>query len=108
MATNKRELSSQRMLQDSYDVSTGVLAMEEIAFDGTTVPQRTVSKQTATKVTIVGTVLYVGKAPIGSLQSAAVWQVKKVDSTTDILITWADANSNFDNVATDLTALTYS
>lgn len=62
----------------------------------------------AQKVTTVGTVNYIAVAPPGTLQSEAKWQVKKVDETTGVVITWADGNANFDNQATDLTALTYS
>jgi len=62
----------------------------------------------AVKVTVSGSVTYVGVAAPGSAQSSAVWQCKKVDETTGTVVTWADSNANFDNVATDLTALTYS
>lgn len=48
------------------------------------------------------------KAEAGSSQSDAVWRAKKIDETSGIIITWADGDTNFDNVATDLTALTYS
>lgn len=61
----------------------------------------------ATKVTIVGLVTYVGIATPGTIQATAKWQVKKIDETTGTIITWADGNANFDNVATDLTALTF-
>ena len=61
----------------------------------------------ATKVTVVGAVTYVAKAPAGTLQSEAKWKVKKVDETTGIVITWANGNELYDNVATDLTTLTY-
>jgi len=63
--------------------------------------------QEAAKITIVGSVTYVAKAPAGTLQSEAKWKVKKIDETTGIVITWADGNELYDNVATDLTTLTY-
>lgn len=62
----------------------------------------------ATKITVSGSVTYVAKAAVGSAQGSAVWQVQKIDETTGTVITWADGNAEFDNVATDLTALTYS
>lgn len=65
-------------------------------------------KKYALKMTTVGSVDYVAEADTGTATSAALWRAKKVDSTTGILITWADGNANFDNSATDLTALTYS
>jgi hypothetical protein len=62
----------------------------------------------ALKVTTSGSVTYVGMAAPGSAQSSAVWQCKKIDETTGTVITWADGDANFDNVSTDLTALSYS
>lgn len=63
----------------------------------------------AIKVTTSGTITYIGIAPVGSNQSDAVWQCKKVDEsvTNTIIITWADSG-RFSQVATDLTALSYS
>lgn len=61
------------------------------------------------KITVSGTTVYVACAPIGTAQASATWQAKKIaTSGNDTTITWADGNANFDNVATDLTALTYS
>jgi len=62
----------------------------------------------ATKITVVGSITYVAIAQVGSPQATPVWQCKKIDETTGTVITWADGNANFDNVATDLTALSYS
>ena len=61
----------------------------------------------AMKLTVVGSVTYVANAPAGSLQADAVWKCKKIDETSGIVITWADGNEKYDNVATDLTTLTY-
>jgi hypothetical protein len=65
-------------------------------------------KEYSQKVTVVGDILYFAVAPVGSSQSAAVWRVKKIDTTGgNILVTWADSDEKFDNIATDLTTLTY-
>lgn len=66
------------------------------------------SENYATKITTSGSVTYVALAAVGSAQSSAVWQVKKIDESSGTIITWADGNDNFDNVATDLTSLSYS
>ena len=68
---------------------------------------QTVSNTYATKVTVSGSITYVGKAAPGSAQSSAVWQCMKIDESSGTIVTWADSNANFDNVATDLTALSY-
>lgn len=62
----------------------------------------------AVKITVSGTTTYVGKAAAGSAQASALWQVMKIDESSGLVLTWADGNTNFDNVATDLTALNYS
>lgn len=62
----------------------------------------------AIKITEVGSVTYIAYANPGTAESAASWQALKLDSSSGIRITWADSNTNFDNVATDLTALSYS
>lgn len=112
MADNKQafdtEFSEQALLNRSYDRTTSVLAFESLTYNGTANPTRLVSKEMATKVTVSGTSTYVAKAPIASAQASAIWQAKKIDTTSGVVITWADGNASFDNVATDLTALTYS
>lgn len=62
----------------------------------------------ATKITPVGSVTYIAYAVPGTPQASALWQARKVDQTSGTVITWADGNANYDNVATDLTALSYS
>lgn len=71
-----------------------------------------IAKQTslvAKKITVSGNYTYVGSAPIGTSQSTAGWQVKRIQvSGSDTIITWKDGDSNFDNTATDLTAGSFS
>ena len=62
----------------------------------------------AQKITVSGSNTYVAQAVIGSSQASAVWQVKCVNVTGgDTVITWANGDDKYDNVATDLTALSY-
>lgn len=52
---------------------------------------------------------YLGIAQIGSSESAAVWQIKKiVVSGTVTSILWADGNDNFDNSWSNRATLSYS
>lgn len=53
-------------------------------------------------------ITYVGIAAISSPTSSAVWQIKKMDKTSGLVITWADGNDNFDNVWDDRESLNYS
>lgn len=51
---------------------------------------------------------YIGKAVTGSLTSDAVWQIKRIDDNSGIVITWADGDDNFNNVYDNREALIYS
>ena len=68
-------------------------------------------KTLATIVYESGSVLYVCTALVGSIVTNPVWRIMKVDTTTGVIITWCDGNSNYDNLATSLAivaALSYS
>ncbi len=64
----------------------------------------------AKQIDFVGeTVIYKGEAVPGSLTSASVWRVRKLTLTgDDVAETWADGDSNFDNVWDDRVSLSYS
>lgn len=52
------------------------------------------------------TYTYIAEAIPGTLSNSASWRAKKVVTATGVT-TWANGDSNFDNIATDLTALNY-
>ena len=91
----KTKYSQQEILNQSFDEKLRTLVFQPL------------DTPTATKVTVVGLITYVAKAPTGASQSAAVWQAQKIDETTGVVITWADSG-NFSQVATNLAGLTYS
>lgn len=99
--------SEQNVLNKSFDNDFETLAVEGLGYDGANL-QRNNADNTATKVTVSGLVTYIAIAAPGTDQSEAKWQAKKIDETTGTVITWADGNANFDNIATDLTSLSYS
>ena len=55
-----------------------------------------------------GSVYYIGTANPGTTQATAAWQALKLDTTSGIIITWADGDTLYNNIATDLASLTYS
>lgn len=59
------------------------------------------------KLQTSGSFIYIGKAIVGATQDQAVWQAFRFP-TGDGQSQYADGNDNFDNIATDLTVLTYS
>lgn len=53
-------------------------------------------------------IIYVGCAVIGTVAGDAYWQIKKIDETSGLIITWADGNAQFDNIWDDRASLSYS
>ncbi len=62
----------------------------------------------AIKITESGTDTYIAYANPGTAEATAAWKVMKLDSSSGMVITWADGDTKFNNIATDLTALDYS
>lgn len=54
------------------------------------------------------TITYVGEALPGTAGSASTWRIKKLDSTSGLVITWADGDSDFDKIWDDRASYTYS
>lgn len=55
-----------------------------------------------------GVFTYVGVAAIGTITSAASWQIKRLDETTGLEMLWADGNDTFDNIWDNHVSLSYS
>lgn len=54
------------------------------------------------------TVSYIGEAAVSSSPAAAVWRIRKIDSTSGTSILYADGNTFFDNIWNNRAALTYT
>lgn len=52
--------------------------------------------------------IYIGKAPIGSTTASAVWQIAKLDTSSGLIKTWADASSSFNQIWDNRSSLTYN
>lgn len=99
--TNAQSVS--QILNQSFDKANQLLVLEALGFDGQGF-KRSNAEDLALKITTSGTATYIGQAAVGTAQSTAKWQCFKYDSG---VLTYADSDSEYDNVATDLTALTY-
>jgi len=62
----------------------------------------------ALRLSVSGSITYVGEASPGSAESGAVWRIKKIDESSGISVTWADGNTYYDNVWNDRVGLSYS
>lgn len=70
----------------------------------------TVSPALATRIddTTTLNITYIGKAVIGSATSAAVWQIAKLDTSSGLIKTWADASSSFSQIWDNRVGLSYA
>lgn len=102
-----RPYSSTHTDNQSFDPLFQTYVHQPLGYDGVNL-QRENADNLAVKITVSGSVTYVGIAAPGTAQSTAKWQCKKIDETSGTIVTWADGDASFDNTATDLTALTYS
>lgn len=100
--------SEQTLLNKSFNPTTGLLQVETMGTDGSGSRVQP-SKVVNTKITTSGLTTYIAIAPPGTAQASALWQAKKIvdDGAGTVTITWAGGGS-FNQVATDLSALSYS
>ena len=65
----------------------------------------------AKRVDFVGdTTIYKAEAVVGSLDTSAVWRIRKITiaSDSDIIEQWANGNANFINIWNDRVSLSYT
>ncbi len=60
----------------------------------------------AVKITQSGGFTYIGESLPGTAEATASWRAQRISSSGTTV--WADGDSDFNNVATDLTGLSYS
>lgn len=104
----KTQETEQAVLNNSVDPDFDVLAVETLEYDPAGNLKRKTTSNLATRIVESGNYIYIGKATIGSATSSAVWQVKRVDTTSGAVILWADGDDSFDNVFDDYSSLSYS
>lgn len=101
--------SEQRILNKALDNEFNALVVSSGMYDGVSL-QRAVDPSLMAQVIVEsGAYTYICIAPPGTDRSTAKWQCKRIDTSTTgtTVFTWADGNTDFDNSATDPTALTY-
>jgi len=103
--SDKTNKSVQEMQNLGFDTTFNSPTVGGLEYDGVSL-QRKIASSTAIKVLKDGTDTYVGIAAPGTALGTAKWQAMKID--TDGNVSWADGDPSFDNVATDLSALSYS
>lgn len=101
--------SEQNILNNVYETTYKALVTLGYGYDGVNA-QVPIADSLATKIIESSGYTYVAKSAPGTADATAKWQAFRIDETTTgtAIIKWADGNANFDNTATDITALTYS
>lgn len=105
MATPGNKHTVQNILNWSFDETFKTIAISLLGYDGVSM-QRMPADALAVIIQTSGTDTFIGTAAPGTLAATAKWQAIKVDTTGTV--THADGNADYDNIATDLTSLTYS
>lgn len=101
--------TEQFILNSSFDEVFKVLAVMGLEWDGGTKINRLTGSNIATRIDdSADPIIYIGKAPIGTTNSDATWQVSKLDTSSGLVKTWADGDADFNNVWDDRTSITYS
>lgn len=107
-AKNDTRLQSlNEIANQSFDQEFQVNVTEPLGYDGRSL-QRTNADNLAYKITVDGSITYIATAAPGTDQASDKWKCMKIDETSGVIITYADGDAGFNNVATDLTALIYS
>jgi len=119
---SKVKFSTQEMGNRSFDSDFNINTTEMIGYDGANLQRMKVNADGELVIDASGgeqalnvqansgdaKIEYIGKAPIGSLTSAEVWQIKKVNITTGTVITWADGDDSYNNEFDNRESLSYS
>lgn len=104
--SNENEIAIQEH-DGVYDVKKTSQFMDN--GDGTLVRQHVGTYATQIQIDSVDVnVQYIGRAVLGSLTSAPVWQIQKLNENTGTVITWADGDNAFDNIWDNRELLSYS
>lgn len=97
--------SEQGVLNWSFDEVFRVLAVMSLGSDGQNAIRQDADDQQM-KIVSSGGYTYICKAAVGTAEASALWKIFRLDSNGSKM--YADGNANYDNIASDPTALTYS
>ena len=98
-------LSEQTLLKRSIDDEFEILAVELLGYDGNSLVRQAADEQQIKSVQS-GDYYYFCFAPVGTAEATAAWKCFRVDSIGKKV--YADGNADYDNAASDPSALTYT
>ncbi len=100
-----KEYTLEHIANKSFDKTTQMNVVQVLGFDGTTNLQRQLADNLQIYATNSGGYDYFCFAPIGTAQATAGWMIFRIDSAGNKV--YADADAEFDNIATDPTILNF-
>jgi len=116
-APNPSLLDAGQTLQGAFDETAGELrtkidannsSIEAFQLDPEALQVTSHSPSYQLRVdTVSSTILYLGESDPGSLESASVWRIQKIDLTTGVSINFANGEKEFDKVWDNRTGYTY-
>lgn len=112
MANRQQKPPTERTVQNmvgwSFDNEYKVITVAQVEYDGANLVRKQ-SDVLATRLDdSADPIIYIGKAPVGSDEGDAVWQISKLDTSSGVITTWADGDASFNNVWDDRASLSYS
>lgn len=106
MAINKKKIHTlEHIANASFDNDNQVAVVHPLGYDGVNLTRKQ-SEDLQIKIVKSGDYTYICFSAPGVSEGTAKWKVFRIDSSGNKL--YADANAEYDNLATDPTALTYS
>ena len=109
-AEHNPDASAKRVLLRAQDPETGDFANIGASYNGDgTFSLNSGNPTLAVRLddTTTANTTYLGKAVIGSVTSAAVWQIAKLDTSSGLIKTWASGSASFDQEWDERASLTY-
>lgn len=93
----------------SFKVTVGANEVHSQAHTPVDIAGNEIGNYSAVTDEVSSSLLYSGLAAPGSAGASAVWRIKRVQVTGNVTATtWADGNTNFDNVWNNRASLSYS
>jgi hypothetical protein len=106
----KNLYSEQHRGNFSFDEETQINVVEPVLYNPNGSVERQITGNLVLRLDDTSTtnVVYIGKAAIGTATSADTWQIRKLDTTDGLVMTYGGGSAEFNQVWDDRTSLSYS
>jgi hypothetical protein len=96
--------TEQHVLNGGYDEEFDLQAVQQLGYDG----QNMVRQRADAAAIRYDPAGYIGYAAAGTLPSEAKWQIIQLDTSSGVVMTYANGSANYDQIWDDRASLAYS